>query len=59
MMDPPRSFILGSRSYQFADYLPHADGFIVGTAFKKDGVTGNPVDADRVRALMTRLGAMG
>jgi len=27
-----------------------ADGLIVGTAFKRDNVTTNPVDADRVRA---------
>jgi membrane complex biogenesis BtpA family protein len=30
----------------------HADGFIVGTYFKKDGVASNPVDPGRVRALM-------
>ena len=27
-----------------AEALTHADGLIVGTAFKKDGVTSNPVD---------------
>jgi membrane complex biogenesis BtpA family protein len=32
--------------------LPHADGFIVGTYFKKDGVSSNAVDPHRVRELM-------
>ncbi|MCX7750952.1 MAG: BtpA/SgcQ family protein [Candidatus Bipolaricaulota bacterium] len=30
----------------------HADGFLVGTALKVDGVTANPVDPSRVRALV-------
>ena len=33
----------------------HADGFIIGTAFKKDGVTTNPVELDRVKAVMAAL----
>ncbi len=33
-------------------YLAVADGAIVGTALKVDGVTWNPVDVSRVRALM-------
>jgi hypothetical protein len=32
--------------------LEIADGLIVGTAFKRGGVTTNPVEADRVRAFM-------
>jgi hypothetical protein len=36
-------------------FLPHADGFIVGTALKVDGVPGNPVDPARVRALMAAV----
>ena len=32
--------------------LPRADGLIVGTAFKRDGLIGNPVDAPLVRAFM-------
>jgi predicted TIM-barrel enzyme len=32
--------------------LPHADGFIVGTYFKRDGVASNPVDLRRVRELV-------
>lgn len=39
------------------NYVPHADGFIVGTAFKVDGVPTNPVDPARVKALLGRLGA--
>ena len=35
-----------------ADTLRWADGAIVGTGFKVDGVTDNPVDQDAVRALM-------
>jgi predicted TIM-barrel enzyme len=32
--------------------LTVADGLIVGTAFKRDGVTTNPVDSDRVHEFM-------
>jgi len=35
--------------------LPHADGFIVGTYFKRDGLASNPVDLRRVRELMNAL----
>jgi predicted TIM-barrel enzyme len=34
------------------DLLPRADGFIVGTYFKKEALAANPVDPDRVRELM-------
>jgi uncharacterized protein len=37
------------------NYLPVADGFIVGTAFKDGGLVENAVDARRVNALMLRL----
>jgi membrane complex biogenesis BtpA family protein len=37
------------------NYLPHADGFIVGTYFKKDNLPTNPVDPARVKALLARL----
>jgi predicted TIM-barrel enzyme len=33
--------------------LPHADGFIVGTYFKRDGQAANEVDMRRVRELMS------
>ena len=38
-----------------ADYAPHADGFIVGTAFKPDGDPGRAVDVARVWALVGRV----
>ncbi len=34
------------------EMLEHSDGVIVGTAFKKDGLTTNPVDPARVAKLM-------
>ncbi|HWB53628.1 MAG TPA: BtpA/SgcQ family protein, partial [Tepidisphaeraceae bacterium] len=37
-------------------FLNHADGFIVGTAFKRDGVASNSVDPKRVKEFMSRLG---
>ncbi|NWF29766.1 BtpA/SgcQ family protein [Streptomyces sp. PKU-EA00015] len=36
----------------------HADGFIVGSYFKVDGVPGNPVDESRVADLMERVRAL-
>jgi len=38
-----------------AGVLAIADGAIVGTALKKDGITINPVDPERVLALMRRV----
>jgi hypothetical protein len=35
-----------------ASVLAVADGLIIGTAFKRDGVSTNPVDPDRVRRFM-------
>jgi membrane complex biogenesis BtpA family protein len=32
--------------------IPHADGFVVGTYFKKDSISSNAVDPQRVRELM-------
>jgi len=40
-----------------ADVMRIADGAIVGTAFKKDGVTTNPVEFDRVKAFMNVVSA--
>lgn len=37
------------------DYFAHCDGFIVGTALKRDGVAANEVDVARVRELMNRV----
>jgi membrane complex biogenesis BtpA family protein len=37
-----------------ADYLPHCDGIVVGSHFKRDGYWENDVDAKRVEAFMKR-----
>jgi membrane complex biogenesis BtpA family protein len=37
------------------ELLVVADGLIVGTAVKRDGVVGNPVDAERVRRLVAAV----
>jgi membrane complex biogenesis BtpA family protein len=39
-----------------ANVLSIADGLIVGTTFKVDGVTANPVDLERVRRFMATAG---
>ena len=36
-------------------YLPHCDGFIIGSAFKRDGQVEGPVDRARVAAIVSRL----
>jgi predicted TIM-barrel enzyme len=33
-------------------HYPDADGFIVGSSIKKDGLWSNPIDLDRARALV-------
>jgi membrane complex biogenesis BtpA family protein len=42
----------GASPETIADLLTHADGAIVGTSLKQDGVTTKPVDPARVRALI-------
>ena len=42
----------GITSGTVADFLDSADGFIVGTALKKDGIATNPVELSRVQSLM-------
>jgi membrane complex biogenesis BtpA family protein len=42
----------GATAETAADLLTLADGLIVGTSVKRDGVVGNPVDAARVRRLV-------
>lgn len=42
----------GATAETAADLLAVADGLIVGTSVKRDGVVGNPVDAARVRRLV-------
>lgn len=46
----------GITAENVADYLDHADGFIIGTTFKVDGIAHNPIDPFRVEALLERLG---
>jgi predicted TIM-barrel enzyme len=45
----------GADERTIAAYLPHADGFVVGSAFKRDGDARQPVDVERVRRLMALL----
>ena len=45
----------GADERTIASYLPHADGFIIGSAFKRDGDARQPVDAERVRRVMQLL----
>jgi len=35
--------------------MDHADGFIVGSAFKQDGAASNPVEVNRVKEFMARF----
>ncbi|WP_455284383.1 BtpA/SgcQ family protein [[Eubacterium] cellulosolvens] len=41
----------GATADSIADFLKYADGAIVGTYFKVDGIAENPVDVERVRKL--------
>jgi uncharacterized protein len=54
---PAAKILLGSgvTLENIGDYLPLADGFIVGTSLKVDGKVSNPVDAQRVAALARAL----
>lgn len=36
-------------------YLDYVDGFIVGTWFKKEGVTTNPLNGERVQLLVDKM----
>ena len=47
----------GFRSEQAAALLRHADGAVVGSSLKVDGITWNAVDAGRVRTLMAAVSA--
>lgn len=43
----------GVRANNVERMLEHADGAVVGSTFKKDGITWNPVDPQRVTEFMT------
>ena len=45
----------GVNAETVAQFLPHADGFIVGTAFKRGGIATEPVEVERVREFISRL----
>jgi len=45
----------GIDAYNIDDFYQAADGFIIGSYFKVDGHWANPVDAERVRRLMTQV----
>ncbi|HEY2587766.1 MAG TPA: BtpA/SgcQ family protein [Tepidisphaeraceae bacterium] len=50
--DAPVFIGSGASPETIGDYLPHCDGFIVGSAFKRDGRVEEPVDPQRVAAIM-------
>lgn len=54
---PEARILLGSgvTVANVSEFLPHADGFIVGSSLKRDGKLHNPVDPKRVRALVSKL----
>lgn len=45
----------GTNLENVGELLNYADGAIIGTAFKVNGISENPVDADRTRALMDKV----
>jgi predicted TIM-barrel enzyme len=47
----------GFRTSNAAELLQFADGAIVGSSLKVDGITWNPVERDRVRELMNVVSA--
>lgn len=54
-VDVPVLVNTGVKPHNVKEYLSVADGAIVGSSLKVDGVTWNPVDSDRVRQLMSRV----
>ncbi len=54
----PRILGSGLAAQNAAALLPLVDGAIVGTSVKAGGVTTNPVDAERVRALVAAVRAL-
>jgi membrane complex biogenesis BtpA family protein len=45
----------GVTAGNIAEFFPHAEGFIIGTAFKRGGDPNQPVEAGLVRELMSAL----
>jgi membrane complex biogenesis BtpA family protein len=52
--DTPVFIGSGITSETIKEFFGSADGFIVGTALKKDGISTNPVELARVRELMSQ-----
>ena len=48
----------GTTVENIAGFLQYADGAIVGSSLKLDGVAENPIDADRVRLYMDAVRAV-
>lgn len=45
----------GTTLSNLEDYVKYADGFIIGTWFKKDEITTNPIDRERVQLLVDKM----
>ncbi len=56
--DTPVIANTGVRTEHIAEILEVADGAIVGTSLKRDGITWNPVDPDRAMRLMDTVRAL-
>jgi predicted TIM-barrel enzyme len=48
----------GTTAENIAGFLQYADGAIVGSSLKVDGVAENPVDVERVKRYMEAVGAV-
>ena len=46
----------GVTAESIATFLPHANGFIIGTAFKPGGDPREPVEVERVKSIMAAMG---
>ena len=53
--DTPVFANTGVRVDNVTEQLKIADGAVIGTAFKKEGTTWNPIDVDRVKELMNKV----
>jgi len=53
--DTPVFANTGVRVDNVTEQLKIADGAVIGTAFKKEGNTWNPIDVDRVKELMNKV----
>lgn len=45
----------GTSAANIAAFIEYADGIIVGSSLKKDGIMENPVDVERVRELISKV----